>query len=267
MNDDYYQSTNQPANTPPTDQPQPANSANQEAGNPPVQPTDFTPPAPPPISQDMPEEKPAEMTPAVEPEPAAEPQPAIAEPAIEEPKPTEEIIEPAAEPEAPAAFEPTVEPAEAKPEEAAAKTPPEAAREAKTPAEAYDIFVDELLKDLGFEKLEEPRRSELIDAIKLRVEARVLRVLITSLTKEQAEEFEQEIEEKELSQEETIKLLSEKSPNSSAAVLSALDDLYVEMKEETELLWKVAAAQSVAEGAQKVEDQKPEDTASSSPAA
>lgn len=261
MADDYYQASNQTSGTPDPDQPAEGTPANTD---PPVtESTDFAAPSQPPISQDTPtekvadatptDEKPAEMpAPIEEPEPVAEPS---TEPPVEEPNNEDPTPQPAVEPKISAPEEP-------KPDDTKAPepTPPEAAKKAKTPEEAYDIFVDQLLKDLGFEKLQEPKRSELIDAIKLRVEARILRVLITSLSKEQAEEFEKEIEEKGLSQEQIIKLLAEKSPNSSAAILSALDDLYSEMKEETELLWKVAAAQSVAEGAQKVEDQKGNET-------
>ena len=126
-------------------------------------------------------------------------------------------------------------------------TPPEAAKAADNPQEAYNVFVEALIKDLGFDKVDEPQKSKLIDAIKQRVEARVLRTLMTSLTKEQSDEINKEIEEKGLSEDAIVKLLTEKAPNASAAILSALDDLYMEMKEETDLIWKAAGAKAVAD--------------------
>ena len=125
-----------------------------------------------------------------------------------------------------------------------ATTPLDAAKAASTPQEAYNAFVDQLLLQLGFDKLEEPQKGQLVDAIKQRVEARVLRTLMTSLTEEQTKELNEEIEGKGLSEEAIINLLVEKAPNASTAILSALDDLYMEMKEETDMLWKAAAAKA-----------------------
>jgi hypothetical protein len=127
------------------------------------------------------------------------------------------------------------------------QTPIDAAKAASNPQEAYNAFIDQLLIQLGFDKLEEPQKGQLVDAVKQRVEARVLRTLMTSLTEEQTKELNTEIEGKGLSEEAIINLLVEKAPNASTAILSALDDLYMEMKEETDMLWKAAGAKAAAD--------------------
>jgi len=137
---------------------------------------------------------------------------------------------------------------------AAGQTPVDAAKAASSPQEAYNAFIEQLLVDLGFDKLEEPQKGNLVDSIKERVEARVLRTLMTSLTKEQTKELNIEVEEKSLSEEAIINMLVEKAPNASTAILSALDDLYMEMKEETDMLWKAAGAKKASE-AEEVADQ------------
>jgi hypothetical protein len=169
-------------------------------------------------------------------------------------KPAEDakVDEPIAQPEPPAT------PVDASPPEAE-MTPPEAARAADSPAEAYNVFVDELVRQLGFNDLEGKEKDDLVDAIKERVETRILRVLVTSLTKEQSDAIDKEIEEKGLSEEAIIKLLSETAPNASSAILSALDDLYTEMKEETDLIWKTAAGKAVAD--QEEGEKAPEESA------
>lgn len=126
-------------------------------------------------------------------------------------------------------------------------TPPEAARAEEDPAKAYDAFIDALIEDLGFNDLQDPQKTELVNAIRQRVETRVLRTLLTSLTQEQTDEINKEIDAKGLTEEAIIELLSQKAPNASATILSALDDLYQEMKEETDVIWKAAAGQAGAD--------------------
>lgn len=129
----------------------------------------------------------------------------------------------------------------------ASVTPPEAARAEEDPAKAYDAFLEALIQDLGFNDLQEPQKTELVNAIRQRVETRVLRTLLTSLTQEQTEEINKQIDEQGLSEEAIIELLTQKAPNASATILSALDDLYQEMKEETDVIWKAAAGKVAAD--------------------
>lgn len=126
-------------------------------------------------------------------------------------------------------------------------TPPEAARAEEDPSKAYDAFIDALIEDLGFNDLQDPQKTELVNAIRQRVETRVLRTLLTSLTQEQTDEINKEIDEKGLTEEAIIELLTQKAPNASATILSALDDLYQEMKQETDVIWKAAAGQAGAD--------------------
>ena len=128
--------------------------------------------------------------------------------------------------------------------------PLEAAKRAPDAQGSYNAFVDALILDLGFDKAGEKEKEKLAEAIKRRVEARVLRVLMSSLTNEQREELDKEVEEKGLQEDAIVKLLSEKAPNASSAILSALEDLYTEMKEETNMLWEAAGAKAAAKNTQ-----------------
>lgn len=130
------------------------------------------------------------------------------------------------------------------PEKIGGSSPVQAAQSASNPQEAYNAFIEALIVDLGFDKLEGPQKDQLIDAIRERVETRVLRTLMTSLTQEQSDEIDREVKEKGLTEEAIINLLVEKAPNASTAIISALDDLYMEMKEETDILWKAAGVQA-----------------------
>jgi len=110
----------------------------------------------------------------------------------------------------------------------------------QNPDEVYNNFIERLVQEFGYNDLPETEKAQLIDAIKERVETRILRTLMTSLTKEQSDEMDREVKEKGLNEEAIIKLLAEKAPNASTAILSALDDLYLEMKEENEVIQKAA---------------------------
>lgn len=134
--------------------------------------------------------------------------------------------------------------------------PLEAAKSAPDAEGSYNAFVEALIVDLGFDKAGEQEKVKLAEAIKRRVEARVLRVLMSSLTDEQRAELDKEVAEKGLQEEAIIKLLSEKAPDASNAILSALEDLYTEMKEETNMLWEAAAAKTASEKAEKAPTDK-----------
>jgi len=112
------------------------------------------------------------------------------------------------------------------------------------PKDVYNNFVDRLVQEFGYSDLPENEKAQLVDAMKERIETRVLQTLMTSLTKEQSDEMDREVKEKGLSEEAIIDLLSKKAPNASTAILSALDDLYLEMKEENDVIQKAALAQA-----------------------
>jgi len=126
---------------------------------------------------------------------------------------------------------------------------PEATEPAQTttaPAgntESYDALVDKLIGQLGFDNVSEPQKSELIDAIKERIETRVLRVLMTSLTEEQNKNLEEKVKAENLDEKAIIEFISREAPNASAMIVSALDDLYMEMKQEVDTLTRAAGAQ------------------------
>jgi len=109
----------------------------------------------------------------------------------------------------------------------------------------YDAFVEKLVEQLGFTNVSEPQKSKLIDSIKQRVEARVLRVLATSLTSEQNKELSEKVKRENLNEEEIIDYLVKNAPNASTAITRAMEDLYTEMKEETDTLMQVATVEAV----------------------
>lgn len=107
----------------------------------------------------------------------------------------------------------------------------------------YNAFVEKLIVDLGFDKVQEPEKSELIKAIQQRIEARILSTLMTSLTEQRANELDEQIEKEGLKEQQIIELLA-KEPGASAKIIQAMDDLYQEMKEETDALWAASAAKA-----------------------
>lgn len=107
----------------------------------------------------------------------------------------------------------------------------------------YNAFVEKLIVDLGFDKIQEPEKSELIKAIQQRIEARILSTLMTSLTEQRANELDEQIEKEGLKEQQIIELLSNE-PGASAKIIQAMDDLYQEMKEETDALWAASAAKA-----------------------
>lgn len=127
------------------------------------------------------------------------------------------------------------------------ETPLEAGKEAQDPEESYNAFIDQLIVQLGFDKLEGEEKEKLSEAIKQRVEARILRTLMMSLTKEQQEELDKQIQSEDMAPEAIIKLLSEKAPNASDKIMEALDDLYQEMKEETDTIFEASSAKVASE--------------------
>lgn len=110
----------------------------------------------------------------------------------------------------------------------------------------YDAFVEKLIEQLGFGNVSEPQKSKLIDSIRQRVEARVLRVLATSLTNEQNKELSEKVKQENLNEEAIIDYLVKNAPNASTAISRAMEDLYMEMKEETDTLMQVATVEAVA---------------------
>lgn len=108
---------------------------------------------------------------------------------------------------------------------------------------SYDALVDKLISQLGFDGVSEPQKSELVDAIKERIETRILRVLMTSLTEEQTKKLEEKIKAENLDEKAIIEFISREAPNASTVIVSALDDLYMEMKQEVDTLTRAAGAQ------------------------
>lgn len=107
---------------------------------------------------------------------------------------------------------------------------------------SYDAMVDRLIKQLGFENVPEPQKANLVEAIKERIETRVLRVLMTSLTEEQTRRVDEKIKQESLDEKAIIELLTREAPNASDTIVGALDDLYMEMKQEVDTLMGVASA-------------------------
>lgn len=147
-------------------------------------------------------------------EPVSEPTPPPAEPAVETPEPPKEED----------------------------KETPAPADDAGGQTQSYDALVDQLIKQLGFENVPEPQRADLVDAIKERIETRVLRVLMTSLTEEQTKQLEEKVKAENLDEKAIIEFISREAPNASQMIVSALDDLYMEMKEEVDTLTRAAGA-------------------------
>jgi len=116
--------------------------------------------------------------------------------------------------------------------------------EEQNPMDVYDNFVNRLISEFGYDKLEEPQKTKLIDSIKKRIENRVLRVLLTNLTQEQSDEIDKEVKGRGLKEEDIVKLLSEKAPNAAQTILTSLDDLYLEMKQENDAIWRAAQNQA-----------------------
>ena len=85
-------------------------------------------------------------------------------------------------------------------------------------------------------------KSKLIDSIKQRVEARVLRVLATSLTSEQNKELSEKVKQENLNEEEIIDYLV-KTPQRLNSNYSRHGRSYTEMKEETDTLMQVATVE------------------------
>jgi len=108
----------------------------------------------------------------------------------------------------------------------------------------YDAFLNQLIVQLGFDKLPPEQRQPLEGALRHRIEVRVLRVMMDSLTSEQAEKAKEIIATANDNGETLTKYLVENAPNVNVKVLQALDDLYQEMKAETDMAWGAAAAKA-----------------------
>ncbi len=110
-------------------------------------------------------------------------------------------------------------------------------------SEAFEHFIDEVIADFGLPN--GMSDGELRDSLKTRFQIRVLRVLTETLDGRAIQELGEKIEKENLADEKLVDYLMNKVPDAKKKILSAIDDLCIEIRQEYELAMRVAAAQTV----------------------
>lgn len=92
----------------------------------------------------------------------------------------------------------------------------------------YQNFIDKIMADLGFDKLPDGKKKEVIETIKQRMDQKILITIMSNLKDEDVKELDK-LTKKGMPAEEMINFMASKIENLDDKITEALGKLYEQM--------------------------------------